>query len=77
MERRRHVPDQRRHGALRGVFHDSAQVPSLGVPYVLRVQSGTGELAGATGRCVLENHLRRISTYVQEQRGGFVCDIAR
>ncbi len=61
---------------LTGTFTDSAKVPSTGVPYVLDVHAGTGDLVGAHGSCALENHLRPIEFGAQEQFGTFVCDLA-
>jgi hypothetical protein len=60
---------------LSGNFTDSAHLPSVGVPYVIHVTAGTGTFAGATGSCVLDDHLRRISATTQHQNGIFVCDL--
>jgi len=62
---------------LAGTFTSAAQLPSAGEPYRLDVTAGTGEYAGATGTCRLENHLRPITFGVQEQFGTFVCDLAQ
>jgi hypothetical protein len=61
---------------LSGRFTDSAQLPSLGVPYELDVHQGTGVFAGAHGSCILDNHLSTIAPAVQHQEGIFVCDLA-
>jgi hypothetical protein len=61
---------------LSGTFTDSAQLPSLGVPYELDVNSGTGAFAGASGSCMLDNHLSTFAPGVQYQEGIFVCDLA-
>lgn len=53
---------------------DSAQLPSVGVPYVIDIEAGTGSFAGAKGSCVLDNHLRTIAPGTQHQKGIFVCD---
>ena len=63
--------------SLAGTFTSAAQLPSLGEPYQLDIRSGTGQFAGVTGTCRLDNHLRPISFGVQEQSGAFVCDLAR
>jgi hypothetical protein len=60
---------------LSGTFTDSAQLPSVGVPYELDIATGTGAFAGASGSCVLDNHLRTIAPEVQHQEGIFVCDL--
>ena len=60
---------------LSGTFTDSAQLPSVGVPYELDINAGTGAFAGATGSCVLDDHLRTIAPGVQHQEGIFVCDL--
>jgi hypothetical protein len=60
-----------------GTTSNSAQLPSVGEPYTLDVHSGTGEFAGATGVCALDNHLRTIESGAQEQWGTFVCDLHR
>jgi hypothetical protein len=60
---------------LSGTFTDSAQLPSVGVPYELDIATGTGAFAGASGSCVLENHLRTIAPEMQQQEGIFVCDL--
>jgi hypothetical protein len=60
---------------LSGTFTDSAQLPSVGVPYELDIATGTGTFAGARGSCLLDNHLRTISPGVQHQSGLFVCDL--
>ncbi len=65
------------HGSLSGTFTDSAQLPTSGVPYQLDIHSGSGEFAGATGSCLLDNHLRTTSAGVQEQSGTFACDLHR
>jgi hypothetical protein len=62
---------------LSGTFTDSAQLPSVGVPYEIDVAAGTGTFAGASGSCVLDDHLRTIAPEVQHQEGIFVCDLAR
>lgn len=62
---------------LTGTFSSAAQLPSTGEPYQLDVHAGTGEFAGASGTCRLENHLRTISFGVQEQSGAFTCDLAK
>ena len=59
---------------LSGTFTDSAQLPSVGVPYVIDITAGTGAFAGASGTCVLDNHLRTIAPGTQHQKGIFVCD---
>jgi hypothetical protein len=64
-------------GSLAGTFTSAAQLPSAGEPYQLDVHSGTGQFAGATGTCRLDNHLHPISFGVQEQSGAFVCDLAQ
>jgi hypothetical protein len=58
-----------------GTFTDSAQLPSVGVPYELDITTGTGAFAGSGGSCVLDNHLRTIAPGVQHQAGIFVCDL--
>jgi hypothetical protein len=55
---------------------DSAHLPSLGVPYELDVHSGTGEFAGASGSCILDDHLTPLAAGEQYQEGGFVCDFS-
>jgi hypothetical protein len=61
---------------LSGTFTDSAQLPSVGVPYAIDIASGTGTYAGAHGACVLDNHLRPLPDAHQRQSGIFVCDFA-
>lgn len=61
---------------LSGTFTDSAQLPSLGVPYELDINSGTGAFAESSGSCVLDNHLSTIAPGLQHQEGMFVCDLA-
>jgi hypothetical protein len=58
-----------------GTFTDSAQLPSVGVPYAIDIETGTGDFAGANGSCVLDNHLRTIAPGTQHQKGIFVCDV--
>jgi hypothetical protein len=60
---------------LSGTFTDSAQLPSVGIPYELDINTGTGAFAGASGSCMLDNHLRTIAPGAQHQRGIFVCDL--
>ena len=60
--------------SLSGTFTDSAQLPSVGVPYELDVSSGSGTFAGANGSCMLDNHLSPIAPGEQSQEGTFVCD---
>jgi hypothetical protein len=62
--------------ALTGKFTDSARLPSTGVPYELDITGGTERLAGASGSCVLENHLRMVQFGVQQQFGSVVCDFS-
>ncbi len=59
-----------------GTFTESAQLPTVGVPYVIDVKRGTGAFAGARGSCVLDVHLRTIAPGWQHQEGIFVCDIS-
>jgi len=61
---------------LSGTFTDSAQLPSVGVPYELDVSSGSGIFAGAKGSCTLDNHLSPIAPGEQSQEGIFVCDLS-
>lgn len=58
-----------------GTFTESAQLPSIGVPYVIDILAGTGSFAGARGSCVLDVHLRTIAPGTQHQAGIFVCDV--
>lgn len=60
---------------LSGNFTDSAHLPTVGVPYVLHITAGAGAFAGATGSCVLDDHVRAISATTQHQNGIFVCDL--
>jgi hypothetical protein len=62
--------------SLSGTVTDSAHLPSLGVPYELDVHSGTGEFAGASGSCILDDHLTPLAAGEQYQEGGFVCDFS-
>lgn len=60
---------------LGGTFTSSAQLPSVGVPYQLDIKRGTGQFAGASGSCVLENHVHVVAFGTQDQHGVFVCDL--
>jgi hypothetical protein len=59
---------------LSGRLTSSAQLPSVGVPYPLTVDHGTGQFEGARGSCLLDNHLVPAGPGVQHQSGTFVCD---
>jgi hypothetical protein len=59
-----------------GDFKSSASVTSPGVPYTLNITGGTGSFDGATGECLLDNHLRDVQFGVQEQYGTFSCAIS-
>jgi hypothetical protein len=58
-----------------GTFTDSAQLPTVGVPYELDITTGTGAFARASGSCSLDNHLRTLANGAQHQEGIFVCDL--
>jgi hypothetical protein len=60
---------------LSGTFTDSAQLPTLGVPYELDVNSGSGAFAGASGSCILDDHVSSLAPGEQYQEGDFVCDL--
>jgi hypothetical protein len=60
---------------LTGTSTSASQLPSTGEPYGLEVGSGTGQFAGATGACTIDNHLRPVAAGVQEHWGTFVCDL--
>ena len=52
------------------------QLPTTGEPFRLDIEGGTGDLAGATGWCDLDNHLRNQSLGSQEMYGDFTCEVA-
>jgi hypothetical protein len=60
---------------LLGTFRDSARLPSAGEPFKLTITAGSDQFRGASGSCILDNHLRQIEFGLQEQFGTFVCDI--
>lgn len=63
--------------SISGTFTDSAQLPTVGIPYVIKITRGTGTFEGAHGRCVLDNHIRSLPDASQHQAGIFVCDFTR
>jgi hypothetical protein len=62
-------------GTLTGTVHSRAQLPTTGEPYIVDVLAGTGRLAGRTGSCRLDNHLRETRLGAQEQWGSFTCEL--
>jgi hypothetical protein len=56
-----------------GTVDSTAQLPSNGEPYLLRVNGGTGSLAGTTGTCRIDNHQRQASFGLNDQWGSFSC----
>ena len=48
---------------------------SRGAPDPLTITGGTGRYDGASGSCVLEQHLTQVQIGVQEHDGTFTCDI--
>lgn len=61
---------------LTGSFTSAASVTSDGEPYELTITGGTGRYQGATGTCVLDNHLVDTGAGQQEQSGTFGCEIS-
>jgi hypothetical protein len=65
---------------LTGTFTSSAPIDptgaATGTPYTLDITGGTKRFHGASGSCVLDNHVRQIRFGVQEQSGSFTCDVA-
>ena len=64
-------------GALSGRSTSAAIIPSVGVPYHLDVDNGTGYYAGTTGTCTVDEHLRPESFGTQDHFGTFECDLTR
>ena len=61
-----------------GTLGHSSHLPSKGVPYELRITSGTGAVAGAHGTCVLSDDLAPGPVfYVQYHSGELSCDVLR
>lgn len=59
-----------------GTFTSRATLPTVGEPYTMTVTGGTGALAGQTGTCHVDNHVRVVSPTVNEQSGTFICTLA-
>ncbi len=60
---------------LTGTFHSEAQLPSRGEPYTMQIHEGTGDYAGATGECAIDNHLEMVRFGRQRQFGTFDCTV--
>ena len=61
---------------LTGTFTSRATLPTAGEPYTLTITDGSGSYAGATGSCLIDNHVsQRPYTEVQTQWGPFTCTI--
>jgi hypothetical protein len=61
---------------LSGTTTNSVTLPTTGEPYTLDVRGGTSEFDRATGSCELDNHVKAVSDWVQDQTGTFTCDLA-
>jgi len=58
-----------------GIFGATAQLPTDGVPYEIRITGGSGRYEGAQGSCALTVHLRDLDFGVQENTGTFSCTV--
>lgn len=61
---------------LSGTYVSNAPLPTDGEPYTLTITGGTGEWAGATGTCDLDNHMEALPGGGVRQYGTFTCSVA-
>ncbi len=61
---------------LSGTYVSNAPLPTDGEPYTLTITGGTGEWAGATGTCDLDNQMETLPGGGVRQFGAFTCSVA-
>jgi hypothetical protein len=61
---------------LSGTYVSNAPLPTDGEPYTLTITGGTGEWAGATGTCDLDNQMETLPGGGVRQFGTFTCSVA-
>ena len=60
---------------LSGRSTSRAQLPTTGVPYRLDIDGGTGQFAGTSGDCTVDEHLSSDTFGITAHSGAFACTL--